>query len=96
MNTSLSPDQRAGLVLKEMTLDEKIDLMHGQGMPGWARPMPKTYLGNRSGLHHRNTAAGHSAGGDERRGLRGQDERPEWPLLYGAAGEHRRGGKLGS
>src|ERR1700722_9747504 len=46
MDTSLSPDQRAGLVLKEMTLDEKIDLMHGQGMPGWARPMPRTYLGN--------------------------------------------------
>jgi beta-glucosidase len=46
MNTSLSPDQRADLVLKEMTLDEKILLMHGQGMPGWNRPMPKTYLGN--------------------------------------------------
>jgi beta-glucosidase len=46
MNPSLSPDQRADLVLKEMTLDEKIDLLHGQGMPGWKRPMPKTYLGN--------------------------------------------------
>jgi beta-glucosidase len=46
MNTSLSPDERADLVLKEMTLDEKIDLMHGQGMPGWSRPMPRTYLGN--------------------------------------------------
>jgi beta-glucosidase len=46
MNTSLSPDQRADLVLKQMTLDEKIDLMHGQGMPGWKRPMPRTYLGN--------------------------------------------------
>ena len=46
MNTQLSFDQRAGLVLKEMTLDEKIQLMHGQGMPGWKRPMPRTYLGN--------------------------------------------------
>ena len=46
MNTSLSPDDRADLVLKKMTLDEKILLMHGQGMPGWSRPMPKTYLGN--------------------------------------------------
>jgi beta-glucosidase len=46
MNTRLSPDERAGLVLKKMTLDEKIDLMHGQGMPGWARTMPRTYLGN--------------------------------------------------
>jgi beta-glucosidase len=46
MNTQLSLDQRADLVLKEMTLDEKIQLMHGQGMPGWKRPMPRTYLGN--------------------------------------------------
>jgi beta-glucosidase len=32
MNTSLSPDERASLVLKEMTLDEKITLLHGTGM----------------------------------------------------------------
>jgi beta-glucosidase len=32
-DTSLSPDERADLVLKEMTLDEKILLLHGQGMP---------------------------------------------------------------
>ena len=35
MNKSLSADERADLVLKELTLDEKIDLLHGQGMPGW-------------------------------------------------------------
>ncbi|HKF46961.1 MAG TPA: glycoside hydrolase family 3 C-terminal domain-containing protein [Terracidiphilus sp.] len=29
-DTSLTPDQRADLVLKEMTLDEKISLLHGQ------------------------------------------------------------------
>jgi beta-glucosidase len=46
MDKSLSPDDRAGMVLKQMTLDEKILLMHGEGMPGWSRPMPKTYLGN--------------------------------------------------
>ncbi|HEX3571908.1 MAG TPA: glycoside hydrolase family 3 N-terminal domain-containing protein, partial [Acidobacteriaceae bacterium] len=34
MNKSLSPDQRAALVLKEMTLDEKISLLHGTGMVG--------------------------------------------------------------
>ncbi|MFC6646305.1 glycoside hydrolase family 3 protein [Granulicella cerasi] len=33
-NKSLSADQRAHLVLKEMTLDEKIGLVHGYGMPG--------------------------------------------------------------
>jgi beta-glucosidase len=32
MNSSLSPDERATLVLKEMTLDEKISLLHGTGM----------------------------------------------------------------
>jgi beta-glucosidase len=32
-DASLLPDQRADLVIKEMTLDEKISLLHGQGMP---------------------------------------------------------------
>jgi beta-glucosidase len=31
MNTSLTPDQRADLVLQQMTLDEKIQLVHGTG-----------------------------------------------------------------
>ena len=45
---SLSPDARADLVLKEMTLDEKIDLLHGNGMPGWSEPKPRAnfFLGN--------------------------------------------------
>jgi beta-glucosidase len=34
MDSSLSPDERASLVLKEMTLDEKISLVHGTGMEG--------------------------------------------------------------
>jgi beta-glucosidase len=34
MNTSLSPDERASMVVKEMTLDEKIQLLHGTGMEG--------------------------------------------------------------
>ena len=33
MNSTLSPDERADLVIKEMTLDEKIALLHGVGMP---------------------------------------------------------------
>src|SRR5258708_28799451 len=33
MNASLSPDERADLVLKELTLDEKGALLHGVGMP---------------------------------------------------------------
>lgn len=45
---ALSPDVRADLVLKEMTLDEKIDLLHGNGMPGWPEPKPRANasLGN--------------------------------------------------
>ena len=46
MNTSLSPDERAELVLKEMTVDEKLSMLHGQGMPGWGPPLPNAYLGN--------------------------------------------------
>jgi beta-glucosidase len=46
MNKSLSADERANLVLKELTLDEKIDFLHGQGMPGWGPPKPNAYLGN--------------------------------------------------
>src|SRR6476660_821460 len=34
MNASLSPDERAVLVLKEMSLDEKISMLHGTGMAG--------------------------------------------------------------
>lgn len=47
MNTNLSPGERADLVLKQMTLDEKIALLHGNGMPHAANwQMPLTQLGN--------------------------------------------------
>src|SRR4051812_24812215 len=46
MNTSLSPDERANLVLKELTLDEKLSLLHGQGFPGWGPPGPNVLLSN--------------------------------------------------
>jgi beta-glucosidase len=48
MDTTLTPDRRAELVLKEMTLDEKINLVHGEGMPGWPRDVATAnpYLGN--------------------------------------------------
>ena len=32
MDTKLSPERRADLVLEQMTLDEKIGLLHGEGM----------------------------------------------------------------
>ncbi len=46
MNKSLSPDERADLVLRQLTLQEKIDLLHGEGMPGWPRSMPRMNEGN--------------------------------------------------
>jgi beta-glucosidase len=47
MNATRSPDDRADMVLKQMTLDEKITLLHGNGMPGWpGEPRPNHLLGN--------------------------------------------------
>ena len=42
MNPQLSPEDRADLVLKQLTLDEKIALLHGNGMahtPNWQTPL---------------------------------------------------------
>jgi len=42
MNPSLSPEARADLVLKQLTLDEKLALLHGNGMahaPQWQMPL---------------------------------------------------------
>jgi len=39
-NSSLSPDERAAMVVKEMTLDEKITLLHGTGMEGLSPMSP--------------------------------------------------------
>src|SRR5579862_4136179 len=47
MDTSLSPDQRADLVIKEMTLDEKIALLHGIGMPTDEPVTPENAPSNR-------------------------------------------------
>jgi beta-glucosidase len=47
MDPSVSAQERAARVLAEMTLDEKLALLHGNGMahaPKWQ--MPLTYLGN--------------------------------------------------
>jgi len=53
MDKSLSPDQRADLLIQQMTLDEKISLLHGSGMsfgapggaPGAPPPPPTRTLG---------------------------------------------------
>jgi beta-glucosidase len=48
MNTSLSADERAALVVKQMTLDEKITLLHGTGHPGLG-PMSPLSSGSNGG-----------------------------------------------
>jgi beta-glucosidase len=47
-NSTLSPDERAALVLKEMTLDEKITLLHGTGHHGLG-PMSPLSSGSNGG-----------------------------------------------
>ncbi len=54
MNTSLSADERASMVVKEMTLDEKISLLHGTGMVGLS-PMSPLAI-------HSNGGAGYTVG----------------------------------
>src|SRR5271154_3114827 len=54
MDRQLSPDQRADLVVKEMTLDEKISLLHGTGM-GDLSPMSPLAV-------HSNGGAGYVVG----------------------------------
>jgi beta-glucosidase len=46
MNRSLSPDERATLVVKEMTLDEKVSLLHGTGMVGLGPMSPLSVKSN--------------------------------------------------
>ena len=48
MNSKLSPDERSAMVLKEMTLDEKISLLHGTGMKGLG-PVSPLSVGSNGG-----------------------------------------------
>ena len=54
MNTNLSPDERASMVLKEMTLDEKVSMLHGTGMAGLSPLSPL--------IVHSNGGAGYVVG----------------------------------
>ncbi|WP_433964525.1 hypothetical protein [Tunturiibacter gelidiferens] len=47
MDSHLSPGERSELVLKQLTLDEKLELVHGNGMSGESQwRMPLTPLTN--------------------------------------------------
>jgi beta-glucosidase len=45
-NSSLSPDERASMVVKEMTIDEKINMLHGTGMQGLSPMSPLAVSSN--------------------------------------------------
>jgi beta-glucosidase len=45
-NSSLSPDERSAMVVKEMTLDEKISMLHGTGMMGLSPMSPLAISSN--------------------------------------------------
>ncbi len=47
-NTSLSPDERADLVIEKMTMDEKIQLLHGLGWETLLGPPPESGPGTRA------------------------------------------------
>ncbi len=49
MDRNLTADQRAELVLKEMTLEEKIQLVHGTGIPGMGVADPAIVRSNGGG-----------------------------------------------
>ena len=81
MNSSLSPDERADLVVKEMTVDEKIALLHGVGMPtDDASDSGERAFESRRGLRGRCSAPGHSRHRHERCGLWRAIERRERTL----------------
>src|SRR6185437_16740870 len=49
MDKSLSPDKRADLVIEKMTLDEKIQLVHGAGIAGFGPTDPSILRSNGGG-----------------------------------------------
>ncbi len=90
MDPSLSPDERADMVLKELTLDEKIGLLHGNGMPGWGKPRANAYLGNGgAGFVLAIPRLGHSIHSDERCCLRRPQQRRKWTLFNRSAFQSR-------
>ena len=88
MNSQLSPDVRADLILKELTLDEKIDLLHGNGMRGVNKPRP-----NR--ICPRCRTARNSHDSNERCCLRRSQQRRKRPLFHRASLEFGCRGQLG-
>ncbi len=45
-NSGLSPDERASMVVKEMTIDEKVNMLHGTGMQGLSPMSPLAVSSN--------------------------------------------------
>src|SRR5260370_31040863 len=51
MNASLSADERATMVVKQMTIDEKVSLLHGTGMKDLSPISPLAVHSNRGGRY---------------------------------------------
>lgn len=49
LQKNLSPDERADMVIAQMTLDEKIQIVHGTGMPGLGSQDPASARSNGGG-----------------------------------------------
>ena len=90
-DSSLSPDARADLVIKELTLDEKISLLHGQG--GFRPKRRPDGVQWRSRLVECDSALGHSCHSDGGLGLRRHTRRGLGALFHRAA--QQPGGSLG-
>ena len=71
-NSALSPDERASMVLKEMTIDEKVTMLHGTGMQG-SRPGQSAggKFERRCGICRGHSTLGYSRDSDVRCRLRG-------------------------
>ncbi len=87
MDVSLPAEKRAELVLGQMTLAEKIALLHGNGMAHAAQwQMPLTTQSNGgAGMVEGVSTPRHSAAVSFRRGLRRAQQQRERPLLHRAA-----------
>ena len=97
-NASLSPDERAEMVLKEMTLDEKIGLLHGHGHARWLGTCqnPEPELGNGgAGFVLGVPTAGDSDHPDERCGVRSAKSGENGRYSTALPANRRRGRELG-
>ena len=82
LDKSLSPDKRADLLIEQMTLDEKIALVHGSGRT--EPPGPAQWLGG-AGFVPGIPRLGNPRSPDDRREIGRRQHGVAWPLRDGVA-----------